>query len=144
MSFIFSSMRSRSVCRIFFRSVPKRLHSSLVVRDRMVLVIAANHPLEPLPNVLHLLVYALAQRLPHLLPICAETSSFVPRCPGPHGIGNSREPPFGATPQCPSSSRLCARAASAESSSAWPSFACRSSSGTPESTPSCDSSHRCE
>src|ERR1017187_466998 len=47
--------------------VPKRLHSSLVVRDRMVLVIAANHPLEPLPNVLHLLVYALAQRLPNLL-----------------------------------------------------------------------------
>src|ERR1035438_5539632 len=33
----------------------------------MVLVIAANHPLEPLPNVLHLLVYALAQRLPNLL-----------------------------------------------------------------------------
>ena len=33
----------------------------------MVLVIAANHPSEPLPDVLRLLVYALAQRLPNLL-----------------------------------------------------------------------------
>src|ERR1035438_8664637 len=74
----------------------------------------------------------------------AETPSVGPRCAGPHGTGNIREPPTGATPQCPWSSRAGARAVSAESASTWLPFACRSSSGTPGSIPSDDSSHRYE
>src|ERR1035438_10602042 len=72
----------------------------------------------------------------------AETPSVGPRCAGPHGTGNIREPPTGATPQCPWSSRAGARAVSAESASTWLPFACRTSSGTPGSIPSDDSSHR--
>src|ERR1017187_6928930 len=56
----------------------------------------------------------------------AETPSVGPRCAGPHGTGNIREPPTGATPQCPWSSRAGARAVSAESASTWLPFACRS------------------
>src|SRR5271169_5488268 len=47
--------------------VPKRLHSVLVPRYRVVLEIAANHRLEPLPRALRLLVQALPQLLPNLL-----------------------------------------------------------------------------
>src|SRR6266496_4280896 len=74
----------------------------------------------------------------------AETPSVAPRYAVPRGTGNIREPLPGATPSCPSSARAIARAASAESASAWLPCACRSSSGTPGSTPSYDSSHRCE
>src|ERR1035437_3963300 len=47
--------------------VPKRLHSLLVTRHRMVLEISANHRLEPLRSALRLLVQPLAQLLSDLL-----------------------------------------------------------------------------